>query len=324
MTYVTGYVLAKISIFGSIFVIRPSKLVIRPNFTLRAGGGGTSSRQNGWKRNWYDFGVIFDEKIRISGSFWWIGPLWRSSTPHTPLKQGGGGASYRQNGWKHKWYGFRVIFDEEFEYQVHFGESTPYGGHPHFIYPSNRVEGCKLPPKWMKTLVVWFWGDFWRGIRISGVFWWIGPLWRSSTPHLSLKQGGGGASYHRNWWKHNRYGFRVFLGKTFEFQVHFGHSIPYGGNPPKYTRQTGCEGVQPTLKMGENTICIVFGCFWARNSSFESISAIRPPMVLIHPIYDESGKKKPSKLSHTEKKPLEANLLTFHQKTTDHIRKTFP
>ena len=35
-------------------------------------------------------------------------------------------------------------------------------------------------------------------------------------------------------------------------------------------------------------------------------------------------KKKPSKLSHTEKKTLEANLLIFHQKQTDHIRKTFP
>ena len=67
-----------------------------------------------------------------------------SCTHHIPLKQGGGGASYRQNGRKHKWYGFWVIFDEEFEFQVYFGESAPYGGHPPHIYPSNRVEGVQV------------------------------------------------------------------------------------------------------------------------------------------------------------------------------------
>ena len=67
--------------------------------------------------------------------------------PHIPLKQGGGGSSYRQNGWKHKWYVFWVIFDEEFEFQVYFGESAPYGGHPPHIYPSNRVEGVQVTAK---------------------------------------------------------------------------------------------------------------------------------------------------------------------------------
>ena len=54
---------------------------------------------------------------------------------------------------------------------------------------------------------------------------------------------------------------------------------------PIYTRQTGWGGVQVTSKMDENTIGIVFGCFWARNSNFGSILATRPPMAVIHPIY---------------------------------------
>ena len=62
--------------------------------------------------------------------------------------------------------------------------------HPTYT-PQTGWRGCKLPPKWMETQVVWFSGDFWRGIRISGSFWWINPLWRSSTFHIPLKQGGG-------------------------------------------------------------------------------------------------------------------------------------
>ena len=73
-------------------------------------------------------------------------PNW-SSAPILPLEQGGGGTSSRQNGWKHNWYGFWVIFDEEFEFQVYFGESAPYGGHPPHVYPSNRVEGVQVTAK---------------------------------------------------------------------------------------------------------------------------------------------------------------------------------
>ena len=44
-----------------------------------------------------------------------------------------------------------MIFDEEFEFQVYFGESAPYGGHPPHIYPSSRVEGVQVTPKLVKT-----------------------------------------------------------------------------------------------------------------------------------------------------------------------------
>ena len=151
MTYVTGYVLAKISIFGSIFVIRPSKLVIRPNFTLRAGGGGTSSRQNGWKRNWYDFGVIFDEK---------------------------------------------------FEFRVHFGELAPYGGHPPHIHPSNRVEGVQVTAKMDGNTSGMVFG--WFLTRNSNIRFILVNQPPMAVIHISYtpQTGWRDASYRQNGWKH--------------------------------------------------------------------------------------------------------------------------
>ena len=99
-------------------------------------------------------------------------------------------------------------------------------------------------------------------------------------------------------------GLGCFWAKNSNFRSILAIRPPMAVIHPNIPVKQGGKGVQPTLKMGENTICIVFGCFWARNSNFGSISAIRPPMVVIHPIYTPQtgwrGCKLPPKLMKTQ------------------------
>ena len=127
-----------------------------------------------------------------------------------------------------------MFFGKEFEFRVHFGHSTPYGGNPPIHTPQTGWRGVQITAKMDENTIGIVFGCFGQGIRISGTFWSSDPLWWSPTPNiLSNRVEGVGASYRQNLGKHNRYGFRVFLGKEFEFRVHFVHLTPYGGHPPQ-------------------------------------------------------------------------------------------
>ena len=144
-----------------------------------------------------------------------------------------------------------MFLGKEFGFQFILVNSPPNGGHPsHIIIPANGVEGVLLTAKMDENTIGMVFGCFWARNPNFGFILVNSPPMAVSHPMYTLKQGGGGVQLTIKWVKTNRYGFRVSLGKEFEFRINFGHPLLYGGHPLHLYPSSRVEGAQLTTTMG--------------------------------------------------------------------------